>query len=129
MGAQWNLNVFLSQLLKTTKHGKDCVCWWDSTEKHAQGQVSPKSNGHWGAIGWSQACLCLLFGCGQLLGVGGWAGRQEGIGWKQENPLLLNPMPLLHSVKQCEALFILRLGPVSLLKMKTKFSFKRRELG
>lgn len=47
----------------------------------------------------------------------------------KENPPLSSPMPLLHSVKQREALFVLSLGPVSLLKMKTKFSFKRGELG
>lgn len=54
---------------------------------------------------------------------------KKGVGWKQENPLFSSPLPVLHSVKQREALFVLSLGPVSLLKMKTKFSFKRRELG
>lgn len=66
-------------------------------------------------------CLGLLCGGGELQ-----PGR---VVRGKKNPLLSSPMPLLYSVKQHEALFVLSLGPVSLLKMKTKFSFKRGELG
>lgn len=64
---------------------------------------------------------CLPFGHGELRG-----GVGRAVSRNKKTDFSLRPVPLLHSVKQQEALFVLSLGPVSLLKMKTKFPFEKK---
>lgn len=82
------------------------------------------SNGGWGAASHVHPASVPLVWLSRAGGRGGWKGQ-----WVYTRKQLLpNFTPLLQSMKQHEALWVSSLGPVSSLKMKTKFSFKKGSL-